>query len=546
MTGLTYLRRSAPLLVAALAACGHPRVATRPAPAPPILVAAPTAVVASTGPTAEPAGTAAGSTESTPLARDVTQRAVAVFGDSLATDSADDEGPTWDIDVRSYENQARVAHYVQQFTGSDRDQLLAQMERGTRYEPMIRAKLHAAGLPEDMTYLALIESGYYPDAYSRAAAVGMWQLMTSTARGAGLRVDSWVDERRDPVRSTDAAISFLRYLRDQFGSLYLAAAAYNGGPGRVSRGLSRYADDLNGTSGDDVFFALAQKDYLRAETRNYVPQLIAAALIAKDPTHYGFVVRPQPAFAYDSVRVPATTPLAAIAHAAKASVAEEAELNPELLRGMTPPKSPRWVRVPPGRADGFEAAFEALPASERAAFRRVAVQKRQSLGSLADGSGVSARQIAAFNPGLEVTKKGLLVPGQTVLVPTPAVVAAARDVPDPAIERYGSSSGSRKATIHVVKKGESLDRIASHYKTSVATLKRLNHLRKDAIFPGQPLVVSGATKSTAHASTSRARARAGTASSKAASSRSKASASKPKASTKQVTRHTATKKKHKA
>jgi membrane-bound lytic murein transglycosylase D len=194
--------------------------------------------------------------------RDVNQRALEVFGDSLmvATPKAGEEAePSWDIDVRSYETQERVAHYVNMFSGRSRERIADRLEQGSRYEPMIRAKMKAGGLPEDMYYLALVESGFDPHAYSRAAAVGMWQFMTSTARDMGMRVDWWVDERRDPVRSTAAAVRFLRGLRDQFGSLYLAAAAYNGGPGRVSRGLARYADDLENTAGDDAFFVLAEK-----------------------------------------------------------------------------------------------------------------------------------------------------------------------------------------------------------------------------------------------------------------------------------------------
>ena len=130
------------------------------------------------------------------------------------------------------------------------------MQRGLRYEPMIRKTFRKAGIPEDMYYLGLVESGYDQHAYSRAAAVGMWQFMTATARGVGLRVDWWVDERRDPMRSTKAAARFLSSLRDQFGSMYLAAAAYNGGPARVSRGLTRYADNVGDSDGDDQFFAL--------------------------------------------------------------------------------------------------------------------------------------------------------------------------------------------------------------------------------------------------------------------------------------------------
>ena len=152
--------------------------------------------------------TPVGRAESSVSKADVARRAVEVFGDSLvitpvakaAVDSAVVE-PTWDMDVRSYETQDRVAHYVGLFTGRSKERITERLERGTRYEAMIRAKMKAGGVPEDMYYLALIESGFDPNAYSRAAAVGMWQFMTSTAKGMGLRVDWWVDERRDPVKS---------------------------------------------------------------------------------------------------------------------------------------------------------------------------------------------------------------------------------------------------------------------------------------------------------------------------------------------------------
>src|SRR5262249_25402052 len=238
-----------------------------------------------------------------------------LFGDSAAAPHPDTPAPSWDIDVGSYESTAGVEHYVRYFTGPAKERIQSRLERGTHYEPMIRAQMRAGGLPEDMYYLALVESGYDPNAYSRAAAVGMWQFMTSTARDMGLRVDWWVDERRDPVKSTAAAVRFIKGLRDQFGSLYLAAAAYNGGPVRIAHGLTRYANDLEGTSGDDLFFALAEKNYLRNETREYVPQLIAVALVAKDPSRYGMTIETQPPLAYDSVTVGPATPVAAIAHA---------------------------------------------------------------------------------------------------------------------------------------------------------------------------------------------------------------------------------------
>jgi membrane-bound lytic murein transglycosylase D len=421
---------------------------------------------------------------------DVARRAHEVFGDSAVVATTPDSaaaGPSWDIDVRSYESTNRVEHYVRMFTGPAKERIAARLELGTRYEPMIRAKMRDGGIPEDMYYLALVESGFDPNAYSRAAAVGMWQFMTSTARDMGMRVDWWIDERRDPVRSTSAAVRFIKGLREQFGSLYLAAAAYNGGPGRIARGLTRYADDLEGTTGDDLFFALAQKDYLRNETREYVPQLIAAALIAKDPERYGMKIARLAPYAYDSVRVGPSTPLAAVAHAAAEKLSAVQELNPHVLRGITPPKDSFFVRVPVGSADSFAVAFACLPRSERIGLHTVQSKKGESFALLAKREGLTGRQVAQFNPKAKTLKSGNLAPGQTIIVPTSLVAAAATSAPDPSIERYSSSRG---ATMHVVKSGETLGGIALKYHTSTATLMRSNGLRRPLIFPGQSLVVA--------------------------------------------------------
>jgi membrane-bound lytic murein transglycosylase D len=426
---------------------------------------------------------------------DVAKEAARIFGDSaVRSESEEPHGggdvatePTWDIDVRSYETHKRVEFYLERFQGPVRATFSEWLSRGTRYEPMIRAKLQAGGLPGDLTYLALIESGYNPHAYSRAAAVGMWQMMTATARGMGLRVDWWIDERRDPVRSTDGAIRFLSYLHDQFGSLYLAAAAYNGGPGRIARGLSRYADQLEGSNGEDVFFALAEQNYLRAETKDYVPKMIAAALIAKDPRRYGVPVESRRVLEYDTVRVGPATPLAAIAKAVGASVDDIRELNPHVLRGVTAPKDSLTVRVPVGAAKNFDTAYAALPEDDRKAFTRVTTTKGATMVSTARRGGITTKQLKWYNPKLKATKRGRLPVGRVVLLPSPAVVAAATDIPDPAIERYGSSRGRT----HIVRKGESLGRIAKRYRTSVKSLMRLNGLRKSVIYPGQVIVVRG-------------------------------------------------------
>jgi membrane-bound lytic murein transglycosylase D len=428
---------------------------------------------------------------------DVTRRAVELFGDSLAAMPVVKAGedaiaePTWDMDVRSYESQERVAHYVGLFTGRSKERIRDRLERGTRYEPMIRAKMKAGGVPEDMYYLALVESGFDNNAYSRAAAVGMWQLMTSTAKGMGMRVDWWVDERRDPVKSTSAAVRFIKGLRDQFGSLYLAAAAYNGGPGRVARGISRYADDLENTQGEDAFFVLAEKDYLKNETREYVPQLIAAALIAKEPARYGMELHPREPYAYDSVQVPASTPLAAIAKAAGSSIAIVAELNPQLLRGMTPPRDAYQVRIPTGSAAGFDSAFAELPKSDRIATHIVESKKGDTAARLANAHGISESALVGFNPNLRRLKSGRLAPGQAILVPTAAVAAAALSVPDPSIEKYPGST--KKMKVHAVKKGETIGTIAKKYGTSSDRIMKLNGLKKPMIFPGQSLIVSGSS-----------------------------------------------------
>jgi membrane-bound lytic murein transglycosylase D len=339
-------------------------------------------------------------------------------------------GVVFDLDVHEFEHEPRVQHYVRLFTGNARGTFTEWMARGARYDAMIRAKLRAGGLPEDLRFLPLVESGYDVHAVSRASAVGMWQFMAPTARDVGLRVDWWVDERRDPVRATDAAVRMLRWLKSEFGSFFVAAAAYNGGPGRVSRGLAQLAAESDSALGDARFFSLVQRDYIRPETKNYVPQLIAAALIGNEPSRYRLSVREAPAFAYDSAVVPALTPLAAVAKAAGASRAQLLDLNPQFLRGLTPPGARATVRLPVGGADGFAKRFSQLEERDRRAFRRTSTKRRDALSAIAAREDVPVALVAALNPGLETVRsgkyKGRIVSGQAVRVPTAAVLAYAR------------------------------------------------------------------------------------------------------------------------
>jgi membrane-bound lytic murein transglycosylase D len=426
--------------------------------------------------------------------------ATAVFGDSTHFDGTLAEEPTWDIDVRSYETHERVEYYLQRFSGPASDRIAQYITRGSRYEPMIRAKMRAAGMPEDMFYLALIESGYDPHAYSSAAAVGMWQFMAATGREVGLRVDWWADERRDPARSTDAAIRFLGALQRQFGSLYLAAAAYNGGPGRVARGLTQFASAIGDAEGDDKFFALAEQNYLHSETKNYVPQLIAAAIVAKTPDRFGLTVERLSPYGYDSVLVEAGTSLGALATAAAIPLDSLIELNPALIRGVAPPDRSEWVRVPLGTDSLVAAVHEALEPEERLGWTLVTPNRGETLAALARRHEVSTRDLGWYNPGLRMASGGVIASGQTVRVPTREALAGARPVADPSIERYGGSAGG----VHVVRRGESLGVIARRYGVTVTRLKALNDLRSDRILVGQTLVVrAGAAPTRATTTASR-------------------------------------------
>src|SRR3954464_2829301 len=223
--------------------------------------------------------------------------------DSRAVPAFDAEEISWDIDVRTFADHPRVQYYLNYFQGVSRTGMTVFLTRGARYEPMIRRVFEAEGLPGDLGYLALIESGYSNEAVSRSHAVGMWQFMKGTARGYGMRVDTWVDERRDPVKATEAAARYLHHLRDRFGSLYLAAGAYNAGAGKLSRSLGKLqweasadssageadaleednsdaevaADEVETTldstdvPSDAAFFRLASTDLLTTETQDYVP-----------------------------------------------------------------------------------------------------------------------------------------------------------------------------------------------------------------------------------------------------------------------------------
>jgi peptidoglycan lytic transglycosylase D len=258
------------------------------------------------------------------------------------------------IDTRlPVEVNERVDRWIRRFVGPDRPQFEGYLVREGLYGGLIRDRLHARGMPEQLLYLAMIESGFSATATSSVSASGVWQFMGPTARQYGLTVDYWVDERRDPVRATDAALDYLESLYDEFGSWYLAAAAYNAGPGMVRRALARHgpADAPD----QELYWEIS--DHLPRETRDYVPKMLAATILAEEADQFGFEVEKSLPYLFDQVLVPAGTPLTSVARALDVPGSLIRELNPHLLRGSTPPGRAYLVRVPQGDSNRLVASL---------------------------------------------------------------------------------------------------------------------------------------------------------------------------------------------
>lgn len=249
--------------------------------------------------------------------------------------------PTLSLPVSMNE---RVDRWMERFLTDQRPVFEQYLAREGLYSEMIKDGLRARGMPEDLVYLAAIESAYTPSAKSRVSAIGMWQFMGPTAQQFGLRIDEWVDERRDPIRATEAALDYLQALHQQFGSWYLAAAAYNAGPGRVSRALKSHAGDQTGE--EELYWEIIE--HLPRETRAYVPKMLAAIVLGQAAEEYGFDVERARPVEYDRVWVPSGTALRWVAGSVDAPVADLRNLNPHLIRGVTPPDGLFPVKVPAG------------------------------------------------------------------------------------------------------------------------------------------------------------------------------------------------------
>jgi membrane-bound lytic murein transglycosylase D len=429
---------------------------------------------------------------------DVEREAVRLFGAAegrAAVGAVPSGEPTFDIDVTSFSANRRVLEYLEFFQVDAQDRFAIWLARLGRYEGMIRERLRAKGLPEDLVYLALIESGLSNTAVSRARAVGMWQFIAGTARLYGLTVDPWVDERRDPFRATEAAVTYLADLRERLGgSVYLAAAAYNAGVGRVERGLNRLPGESDSVT-DHTFFQLADRRYLRRETRDYVPKLIAASLIAKQPARYGFdAVTPLSPLVFDEVTVPDATGLDVLARLADTTVDALLELNPQFVRGITPPGRAVTVRVPRGAGTLVAGRYDTLPVTDRITFVDHYVARGQTLSDIAKRYRVTVAMLQSANPSLQAHA---LKVGQRIIVPMSGrvVPAAAWSVPPESRTRRTTraSRGSAAAPAatargsagdplsHRVERGETLSQIARQYGVSLAALLDYNDLTTQSV-----------------------------------------------------------------
>ncbi len=263
------------------------------------------------------------------------------------------------------EVNGRVEKWMKRFMTDQKPSFQLFLGREGIYEDLIRDKLKDRGMPEDLLYLAMIESGYSPKATSKVSAAGVWQFMGPTALQYGLRVDEWVDERLDPVKATDAALDYLDFLHGRYDSWYLAAAAYNAGPARVDRALKRHLIGAGeplpaGRVGDqDIYWEII--DHLPRETREYVPKILAATALSRQAERYGFKVKAGIPYVYDRVWVPGATSLSKVAKSLGVATRTMREMNPHLVMGWTPPGSAYGLRVPKGSSDQAIAALGGLP-----------------------------------------------------------------------------------------------------------------------------------------------------------------------------------------
>jgi len=423
------------------------------------------------------------------------------------------EGALYDFPI---DLNDKVLAWVHEFTTSKRGFMERTLSRATMWLPMARQIFAEERIPQDLAYLAVIESGFINSARSYAQAVGMWQFIRSTGRIYGLNGNAWVEERRDPVKATRASARYLRRLYETSGDWYLALVGYNAGPLTTDRA----AQNL----GSRNFWDMARSRWLRNQTKNYVPELCAAILIGHDPQRYGFKVEQLQPYAYETVDVDRMTSLAVLARYAGTDVESLRELNPELLRSSTPPG--RYsLRVPPGLSGATARALARIPAGQRLDFQSYKIRKGDTLAKVAAKFKLSPEDLLEANdlkkaqfragkvikvpppPPAPIDTRDLLTPverSQVIedhplealpAIPSPAPEAPVQAAPAadlPPVPQAVKAPAPRPALearpkTHLVKKGETLFAISTRYGVDVEHLRKWNKIKGNRIQNGQRL-----------------------------------------------------------
>jgi membrane-bound lytic murein transglycosylase D len=364
-----------------------------------------------------------------------------------------------------------VENHLEYFKTRGRDVFQRWLDRSARYIPVMKDIFKEKNLPEDLVYVAMIESGFNPYAVSWAKAVGPWQFMPATGKLYGLKIDWWIDERKDPIKSTMAAAEHLKDLHNLFGSWPLALASYNAGAGKVQRAVLR-------TRSDD-FWDLKASRYIRKETKNYVPKYMAATIIAKNPEAYGFTVTSIEPFKFDEVVVDQSTDLRLIASCANCTYGEIKELNPEIKRWVTPPQYSSYVlRIPNGRKDTFLANYAAIPAEQKIKWERHLVQKGETLAVLAKKYNTTPDALRDIN-GI---KKDRVIPGKHILIPLDLNSKTQN------LSYLTINQGSKLQDIlYRVRRGETLGVIARNHNVTIADIREWNKGLGKSVRAGQKI-----------------------------------------------------------
>lgn len=370
----------------------------------------------------------------------------------------------------------QVQMYLHLFQNRQRDLFAGWLARSSMYMPVMEAELAASGLPRDLVYLPMIESGYNPLACSRSMAVGIWQFMSATGSQYNLEINKFVDERRDVEKSTKAAVAFLADLYREFGDWHLAVAAYNAGPGKIRNGLVKY--------NVDNFWDLASKDdYLALETKRYVPKLIAALIIAKQPERFGFTnVNYHPVPRYDTITVGPGMSIDAIALVSESTPADIKKLNHELRLEKTPPYAGGYtVKIPEAKASIAKKNLTRLHAVVTTKYKSHKIGKGDTLARICEKYGINKTTLLKVN-NLRSPK---LAHGQNLRIPYDIVKYQL--LPEGIASR---SDNRQNLVMHEVKAGETISKIATQYSVPINMIASWNNLDKNySIQSGQQLTL---------------------------------------------------------